>query len=584
MSSKQPKKRRKPLELPKIHSADGLTKDSSPLSEHQEVIASTTLPNTSKLEKTAFKQRRSQRNKNNQSATAESPQSDKETTSNVKSHTCEASSQITTSSPISDRESTSREKGCVPSWSLQAKESSPKLWLPIETGCVALHSNWLNGSFNSMESNSWFSMKTWNPPNNPNLQKTFSPSSMFSIAESMEKESTKKQKKTKERKKPSANVCRRVRLRPQPEVASTLRKWFGCVRFTYNWTLGCIKNNQKEYKINTYWLRKRFINECNIPKDKRWLLDAPKHVRDTAIIDLVQGFETNFKKKREQPDHRFEMKFRRKKDIQSITIPSDAIKSWDTEMEEMKMFPSYIKNKIKFHCRNVPSSIAYDCRLVMDRLGRFYLCIPTYVSCCENQTAKDTRKEWCSIDPGVRTFLTIYSPTVGTCYKIGDKDISRIFRLCKWLDKMCQGKKTHSWKKRTAQERLRLRIRHLVDEVHWKAINFICSNFSNVIIPPFEVSQMIKRSNRKITKKSVRQMVCWKHYTFRTRLQNYAKRFNTFVHVKGEEYTSKTCSHCMNVKANLGGAKVYKCCHCHLEADRDVMGARNIFLKNASVR
>jgi len=79
-------------------------------------------------------------------------------------------------------------------------------------------------------------------------------------------------------------------------------------------------------------------------------------------------------------------------------------------------------------------------------------------------------------------------------------------------------------------------------------------------------------------------MVCWKHYTFRTRLQNYAKRFNTFVHVKGEEYTSKTCSHCMNVKANLGGAKVYKCCHCHLEADRDVMGARNIFLKNASVR
>jgi len=47
-----------------------------------------------------------------------------------------------------------------------------------------------------------------------------------------------------------------------------------------------------------------------------------------------------------------------------------------------------------------------------------------------------------------------------------------------------------------------------------------------------------------------------------------------------ESYTSKTCGRCGNINKELGSSKSYKCSKCHLEIDRDVNGARNIYLKN----
>lgn len=112
---------------------------------------------------------------------------------------------------------------------------------------------------------------------------------MFSIAELMEKENT-KIKSAKQQKKPQPTMVRKFRIHPKPETANELKKWFGCVRLTYNWALACLKSKPKEYKYDITWLRKRFINRVNIPKKYNFLLDTPKHVRDSAIKDLVEGF------------------------------------------------------------------------------------------------------------------------------------------------------------------------------------------------------------------------------------------------------------------------------------------------------
>ena len=583
-----PKKPKKRFKSPKIPLEDGLTVDCSRPSELLEDNDST-ISNNSSETKLPINQK--QKNPNNSFAIVESLPKGKKTTSKDKSPTCSKDSQTIESLQTLDQGLISGAKVSVPFWNCQAKDLSPKLWLPIETDCVALRSNWCNGSFNSMEHNSWFSIKKWTPQDKQNWPKISWPSSTFSIAESMESENIKvkgRTNKLKKSTKPVANRCKKVRLHPNPEVTNILKRWFGCVRTTYNWALACIKKNPKPYKPNAIWLRKRFINKCNIPKDKRFLLDCPKHVRDTAIHDLAEAYKSNFQKKKKNPNHTFDLKFRKRKDNQSITIPWDAIKDWDIEKNEFKMFPTFLQNKIKFHVRNkksVPDKVTYDTKLLMDKLGRFYLVIVYYDSPCENQTGSN-QDTWCSIDPGVRTMLTIYSPTPGQCFKIGDRDISRIYRLCKGLDKLIsitsQAKGRSKKRKLKAQIRLRERIKNLVTEVHCKAIRFILQHFNKIIIPPFQVSQMIKRVNRKISSQSVRQMVCWKHYTFRKRLQEVSQRHpNVEVFIRDEGYTSKTCTHCGTLKQDLGGAKCYKCMHCNLRVDRDINGSRNIFLKNA---
>lgn len=141
-------------------------------------------------------------------------------------------------------------------------------------------------------------------------------------------------------------------------------------------------------------------------------------------------------------------------------------------------------------------------------------------------------------------------------------------RLCLGLDKLIslttQSKGRKKRRMRKAQKRLRHRIKNLVDEVHKKTVHFLVNNFTNIIIPPFQVSQMIKRKNRKINSKTVRQMVCWRHYGLRMRLLQKCQRLtNVNVFVRGEEYTTKTCTHCLTLK-NIKGEKTYKCCHCNV--------------------
>ncbi|MGK7924541.1 MAG: RNA-guided endonuclease InsQ/TnpB family protein [Spirulina sp.] len=304
-----------------------------------------------------------------------------------------------------------------------------------------------------------------------------------------------------------------------------------------------------------------------------WSKSIPYQIKSIAIRDACIAVREAKKKYKETGEIQ-KVKFRsRKKPVQSCYIPSSAVTEkgiyWTT-LGEL----DYTENLPKEHG---------DCRIVIHQ-GCYYLCLSI-----EEQQEKtelrlrsvtENQGRVVALDPGVRNFLTFLSEN--SYGWIGSDDIGRIQRLCYHLDDLIsRSTKAKSKKKqrmRKAANRIRLKIRHLVDELHHQVARFLVDNFDVILLPTFEVSQMILKSSRKIRAKSVRQMLSWSHYRFECFLKHKAKEAGKLVLDVNEAYTSKTVSWTGEIIPNLGGRKVIKGSD-GLKMDRDLNGARGIFLR-----
>ena len=342
-----------------------------------------------------------------------------------------------------------------------------------------------------------------------------------------------------------------------------------------------IKDN-KPHKKTMYWLRNRFVNECNVPKKVRsFMLNTPKHVREGAVKDLATAYKSNFTVKKQNPSHTFDIRFRRKKDAQSIVIPKASIKVCKGGVI---IYPKMLsKDPIELRGRPDLREIGHDCRLVMDTFGRFVLCVPVDVP-TRTIISDNQANEWTvSVDPGVRTFATCWSPDK-TAWKLGDGNASRMYRLLLHMDSLkSKIAKAESLKKKSrldlAYRRARRRYDNIIKDMHYQIANFLVKRYSKIVLPKFGSKAMSSKLNRRLHTKTVRSMLGLGHYAFRQRLLSVAERYGVEVDICTEEYTSKTCSSCGWIHPTLGGSKVYKCRSCGLCIDRDLNGAFNIYLK-----
>jgi putative transposase len=229
----------------------------------------------------------------------------------------------------------------------------------------------------------------------------------------------------------------------------------------------------------------------------------------------------------------------------------------------------------------LPQHIDHDLIVTKNKLGHFHLCVPAKV--VPRPVFESPTVGVIACDPGVRTFLTGYDPS-GRVIEYGKTDISRIHRLCHAYDKLQSKwtKTTHKHRShmKKAGLRIQLKIRNLVDEMHKKLSLTLLMNYTTILLPKFESSQMVGRSNRRITSRTAKAMLTWSHYRFRHRLLTKSREYPwSQVVLCTEEFTSKTCTCCGHLHEKLGGNKLFACPSCEVRLDRDVNGARNILLK-----
>lgn len=294
-----------------------------------------------------------------------------------------------------------------------------------------------------------------------------------------------------------------------------------------------------------------------------WAGEIPYQVKKMAIKECFDAFSNGFRKMKKTKE-KFSLSFRsRKNPKQSCFIPSTAIKEAGI----------YVKMSGKLKYAEELPELPKDSRLMLEN-GRWFVSIPhvSVISPSENQGRV------VALDPGIRTFLTGFSPE--QIFKIGEGDFSRIARLCSFLDRLlsriskAKGKQKARFKK--AANRLRWKIKDLVDELHFKSVRFLVDRFDLILLPTFETKQMASKAKRKIRAKSVRAMLGFAFFRFGMRLESAAKAAGKTVLRVNEAYTSKTASWTGEI-VKIGSAK--KITSQGVTLDRDVNGARGIFLR-----
>lgn len=381
-------------------------------------------------------------------------------------------------------------------------------------------------------------------------------------------------------------LTRKVQLAPSVAQKALLKRWFGGARWVYNHAVATFK--ETEMKPTKKDLRKRFAHDEAFSKENTWMLQVPYDVRDGALEDALTA-QSNARKLNKEKGIKSNLRFRSKKaQSQSIYIPKASVKRI-TDHEVQIYGPKYRLGPIRTR-ECLPQHFDHAFRLQFTRLGEVALIVPMDSPPKPPPPAQDAPKRILSLDPGVRTFMTGYDPS-GHVIEVGGGDMARIARLCFHIDALqsriakapctSQREKGRKWRMQKAAARMRLKIRNLVGDVHYKLANFLATSYDLVLLPLFETSKMVKRARRRIRSKTARAMLTWAHYTFRQRLLNRCKRSNCSVALVTEEYTSKTCGKCGCIHQKLGGRKRFKCPQCKHEADRDHQAARNILLKNA---
>ena len=452
--------------------------------------------------------------------------------------------------PILPVESIFHEKVYSPFWNKLSREMSTKLWLPTEIGLQDLGLNYLNGCSENMEPRSWCKMTVQKTTPVISL-KILCQSLLYSQQNIMEEGSIMKR-------------TRKILFIPNKKTKNLLMKCFGATRYTYNKAIEyTVKNGCPTF----YTLRNKIVpKNSELPENEKWLSEVPYDTRQNVLKEVV----SMYKGCKTRKDHNWKPSFKSKKTpIQSCHVDSGALKTG------IRLFVNRLKNSATLRIPNKKDRTWLNERIgklndfviIMD-IGRFYLCINTESNSIINNRTTDE----VALDPGVRTFQTFYSPN-GSCGKLGDGMMNKLKKIYTRIDKLSSIPRA---KKRL--QVLRTKVRNVVSNLHHQSSSFLCKNYRTIFIPEFKTTQMVGKNLPKVVK---RAMMSLSHYKFRERLIHKAKLNGVSVIVCNESYTSKTCGKC-GILNNIGKNKVFTCHSCGISIDRDLNGARNIYIRNYS--
>jgi transposase len=315
-----------------------------------------------------------------------------------------------------------------------------------------------------------------------------------------------------------------------------------------------------------------------------WLKAVPYDTRQLAIKECITAWKSALTNKSRGNVRRFTVKFKCKKNMRQIFhVDKHAFNPASQIIFKRRSAGGKLRVRKRDASKVLEGGgVTGDFVVQLVRPGRWFLCLPKVRNVQSSMTTNASTftnpvHHSVFLDPGVRTFQTMYSPD-GLVGKLGDRYWKVLEPLAAKIDLLQTRKATvYSRHRRRMHRRIRTlwhKIRCRVDDLHAKACHFLCAMFQFIFIPAFDAARMSERPGRKISCETTRQMLGLAHGRFRARLITFARTKQRTVVIVSEAYTTKTCDVCGHEHPNVGAAAVFKCPQCGHQ-DTDVHAARN---------
>ena len=353
----------------------------------------------------------------------------------------------------------------------------------------------------------------------------------------------------------------------------------GTERFIYN---EYIKYNQEQYELGNKFVSandfSKYINNVYLPNnpDKKWIKDVSSKSVKQAMIYGEKAFKKFFKGLSAFPV----FKKKAKNDLGAYFVKNNKT---DFEFYRHKIkIPTLKFVRVKEY-GYIPKNAIIKSGTITKIADRYFLSLIMEVE--DTVKVTNTSSKGLGVDLGIKDTAICSN---GKVFKNINKT-KKVKKLKKKL-KREQRKMSRSAeyskskkiklkecknfnKKKLKVQKLFYRLNCIRDDYNNKIVDEITrAKLKYIAIEDLKVSNMMK--NKHLSKAIQEQ----NFYAIRTKLINKCKERNIELRVVDTFYpSSKTCSCCGSIKKNLKlNDRIYKCCNCGLEIDRDYNASINL--------
>ena len=352
----------------------------------------------------------------------------------------------------------------------------------------------------------------------------------------------------------------KIRIFPNEEQETGLRKACGCARKAWNWALSKWEETYKAGgKPYAYGLKK----ELNAIKEEQfpWMYESTKCAPDQAVVNLGKAYQNFFKgikakRKVGKP------KFRSKKSAKD----SFYLCNTNKRVKSGKLFVPNISGgivmseEVRFQGKIMSYTVSRD----VDRW---------YVSVLVDTEVEELPKtgKTVGVDLGIKTLATLSDGTTIENPHLLKKQMRKLARKQRELSRKQKGSKNRE-KARIKVAKIHRTVRLARLDVLHQATTKLVRSYDTIVIEDLNVKGMVK--NHKLA----RAISDCGFGMFRTMLENKCKMYGKTLVIADRFFpSSKTCSKCGHKKEELKlSERMFVCEKCGFEIDRDLNAAINL--------